>query len=425
MRSKPIAVLLVAFTSVLPRAEAQEREAALEEVLVTAQHRTESAQTIPISLFTMDSEQLQKQRISGIANLNGLIPNLNIDSFPANNQTLRLFIRGVGLTDTQITQDAAVGVYLNGAYIARSTGLAFDVADLERIEVLRGPQGTLYGRNTTGGALKLITKKPDLEATTFEQTLSTGNRNLFSSKTSVNLPFADKYAAKLAYFYEDVDGFTNNDGPGGGFGDRKSSGFRLDLRADLSETLTLDYGFDYSEIKYYNYTAQAVIPRESGGLLKIIGDIASQYIDYSDNRFSDMATSAPLQPTDTDITGHTLNVDWTVNDTMSLRSITAWRELQDKSYVDFASGSSEEFRIDFYKVVVGPNAGADRLDLPTVRPDLKHKQFSQEFQLLGNINNSIDYLLGVYYFWEQAEEDAQPLHHISVPTPLAAVRFIT
>lgn len=405
--------LVAALLSLMQPAMAQERESELEEVIVTAQHRTESAMDTPISLFTLNAEQLEKQRISGIGNLNGLIPNLNIDAFPANNQTLRLFIRGVGLTDTQITQDPAVGVYLNGAYIARSTGLTFDVADLERIEVLRGPQGTLYGRNTTGGAIRLITSKPDLDNFAADQTLSTGNRDLFSSKTSLNIPLAEKYATKLAYFYEDVDGFTENNGPGGGFGDRESKGFRLDLRADLSDKLTLDYGYDNSQIEYYNYTAQAVVPRVPGSsLLAIIGSIAEQYIDYSDNRISELATSVPLLPTNTDIDGHTLNADWEINDTMTLRSITAWRELHDRSYVDFASGASEEFRIDFNSAVVGANAGDARMDLSAVRPDLRQEQFSQEFQLLGNLYESIEYQAGLYYFWEQAKEDAEPLHHI-------------
>ncbi len=413
----PIGLLVIALA---PQALAQGRESTLEEVIVTAQHRTESAISTPISLFTLNAEQLEKQRIGSISNLNGLIPNLSIDNFPANNQTLRLFIRGVGLSDTQITQDPAVGVYLNGAYIARSAGLTFDVADLERIEVLRGPQGTLYGRNTTGGAIKLITKKPDLNDLSFDQTLSTGNRDLFSSKTSLNVPFAEKYAAKLAYFYEDVDGFTENNGPGGGFGDRESNGFRLDVRAELSDALTLDYGYDHSKITYYNYTAQAVTPRESGSsLLAIIGDIAKQYIQYGSNRFSELSTSVPLLPTDTTIDGHTLNTEWTINDTMSVRSITAWRELQDKSYIDFASGATEEFRIDFNTAVIGANAGDQRMDLPAVRPDLQQKQFSQEFQLLGNFNDSIEYLAGLYYFWEKAEEDAQPLHHIFDAYPFA------
>lgn len=409
------AVMVIALIATTPSAMSQGRANALEQVLVTAEYRTESAMSTPISLVTLSREQLEKQRISSISDLNGLIPNLNIDNFPSNNQTLRLFIRGVGLTDTQITQDPAVGVYLNGAYIARSAGLAFDVAQLERIEVLRGPQGTLYGRNTTGGAIKLITKKPDLKALSAEQTLSAGNNSLFSSKTSLNLPFADKYAAKLAYFYEDVDGFTNNNGPGGGFGDRKSEGFRLDFRADFSDRLTLNYGYDHSKIQYYNYTAQAVTPRSSGdGLLSIVGDIVvdNGYVKYGSNRFSELATSVPLLPTDTRIDGHTMNIEWAINDNLALRSITAWRELRDKTYTDFASGSTEQFRIDFNSAVIGADAGDQRMDLPVVRPHLKQEQFSQEFQLLGSINDSIDYLAGLYYFWEQGKENAQPLHHV-------------
>ncbi|MEZ5573035.1 MAG: TonB-dependent receptor [Halioglobus sp.] len=408
-----VAALVTVLLSYVPPLRAQARESELQEVLVTAQHRTESAMSTPISLFTMNAEQLEKQRISGIGSLNGLVPNLNIDAFPSNNQTLRLFIRGVGLTDTQITQDPAVGVYLNGAYIARSTGLTFDVADLERIEVLRGPQGTLYGRNTTGGAIRLITRAPSLEDFTVNQTLSTGNRDLFSSKTSVNIPFADKYAAKAAYFYEDVDGFTDNNGPGGGFGDRKSEGFRLDLRAELTRDFSLDYGYDNARIKYFNYTAQAVVPREPGSsLLAVIGNIAEQYIQYSDNRIRELATSVPLLPTNTDIDGHTLNAKWTLNDDLALRSITAWRELDDKSYIDFASGASGEFRIDFNSAVVGANAGTQRMDLPALRPELKQEQFSQEFQLLGTLSEAIEYQAGLYYFWEQAKEDAEPLHHV-------------
>ena len=415
-----IVALAAALLSTAPQLSAQGRNSVLEEVPVTAQHRTEAALATPVSLFTMNAEQLEQQRIDSIASLNGLVPNLDIDAFPANNQTLRLFIRGVGLTDTQVTQDPAVGVYLNGAYIARSAGLTLDVADLERIEVLRGPQGTLYGRNTTGGAIKLITRRPDLEQLAFTQTLSAGNQDLFAGKTSINVPFAQNYAASFAYYYEDVDGYTNNNGPGGGFGDRQSEGFRLDLRADVSDTVTADYGFDSSDIRSYNYTAQAVTPRESGGsLLAIIGDIASQYVDYSDQRFSELATSVPLLPTDTRIDGHTLNLSWAIRDTLSLRSITAWRELRDKSYVDFASGAAGEFRIDFNSAVLGANAQGQRMDLPAVRPDLKQEQFSQELQLLGTLGDSIEYQAGLYYFWEKADENAQPLHHIFSVYPFA------
>ncbi|MCB1703920.1 MAG: TonB-dependent receptor plug domain-containing protein [Halioglobus sp.] len=417
------ATLAIALVAMAQQAMSQGRDSALEEILVTAQHRTESAMSTPISLVTMNTGELEKQRIESISDLNGLVPNLNIDNFPSNNQTLRLFIRGVGLTDTQITQDPAVGVYLNGAYIARSAGLTFDVADLERIEVLRGPQGTLYGRNTTGGAIKLVTRKPDTAALSAGQTLSVGNNALFSSKTSINLPLGAGYAAKLAYFYEDVDGFTNNAGPGGGFGDRESRGFRLDFRADFSDTLRLDYGYDHSRIESHNYTAQAVTPRTPGdGLLGIIGDIvvANDYVNYGSERFDELATSVPLLPTDTRIDGHTANIEWAVDDATSLHAITAWRDLRDKTYTDFASGASGQFRIDFNSAVIGANAGEQRMDLPAVRPDLKHEQFSQEFQLLGRAGDAVDYLAGVYYFWEQGRENAQPLHHMFDVFPFGA-----
>lgn len=417
--ARPPRLLLISASLLCCGVSAQQSNT-LEEMIVTAQHREESAQSTPISLFTFSATQLENQRITSIENLSGLVPNLSIDSFPSNNQALRLFIRGVGLTDAQLTQDPAVGVYLNGAYIARSTGLAFDIADLERIEVLRGPQGTLYGRNTTAGAIKLVTRKPTVEGLAFDQTLSAGNQDLLSSRTSVNLPLTRRHAVKLAYFHEDVSGFTDNDGPGGNWGDRESQGLRLDWRAAISDQLTLDYSYDWARISSYNQAAQAVTPRQSGdGLLSIVGDIAQQYITYDNNRINTLSTTTALLPTDTRVSGHTLNLDWALHDYLTIRSISAWRELSDKSYVDFASGASAGFRIDFNSAVIGANAGEERRDLPATRPDLNHEQFSQELQFIGNVGESMQYLAGLYYFAERAEEAISPTRHIFSAAPFA------
>ena len=152
---------------------------------MVAQRVEESAQDTPVSLVSFNTGELETLGIASIADLRAKVPNFLVDQFPSSNQTLRLFIRGVGIADVQITQDPAVGVYLNGVYLARSTGLATEVADLERIEVLRGPQGTLYGRNTTGGALNLITLKPDPAAIAFRQTLGTGNRDRFKYSSAM------------------------------------------------------------------------------------------------------------------------------------------------------------------------------------------------------------------------------------------------
>ena len=186
----------------------------------------------------------------------------------------------------------------------------------------------------------------------------------------------------------------------------------------------MDYAYDKSKVKAYNVPAQAIEERESSGLdlLSIIGDIAKNYITYSDDRLGTLSTSTPMLPTDTEIFGHTLNAQWEISDTVTLRSITAYRELDDKSYVDFSSGSTEEFRINFGAATIGANAGEDRLDLPANRPHLEQEQWTQEFQLLGSLGDSVDYMAGLYYFYEEGEEQAD-LRHVFSAFPFAGGRI--
>src|ERR1044071_1862667 len=162
--------------------------AELEQVVVTAQRKKESLQTAPVSVVALNSDKLQQRGIFGMADLQGNVPNLTLEPFPTNQATLRLFIRGIGIFDAQITQDPGVGVYQDGVYIARSTGLALDLADLERIEVLRGPQGTLYGRNTIGGAINLITARPTTSAFSMRHQIVYGSRQTPHPTNSLNPP---------------------------------------------------------------------------------------------------------------------------------------------------------------------------------------------------------------------------------------------
>nr|WP_239547536.1 TonB-dependent receptor [Spongiibacter marinus] len=219
---------------------------ALEEVVVTAQKKAESLQDAPISLTAFGQQALENKGINSLADIGANVPSMSIEPFPINNATLRIFIRGIGISDAQITQDPPVGIYMDGVYIARSTGTALDVADLERIEILRGPQGTLYGRNTTGGAINLVSKRPNTEAFEFEQKFTVGDRYLLTSKTSANIPITDTLAAKLAFLHTEQDGFVENTGPGGDFGDREVQGYRMDVRWDINDSLTLDYAYDHS-----------------------------------------------------------------------------------------------------------------------------------------------------------------------------------
>jgi len=383
----------------------------LEELVVTARRREESAQLTPISLASFNAEALDTLGITSISDIRAQVPNFLIDQFPSSNQTLRLFIRGVGIADVQITQDPAVGVYLDGVYLARSTGLATEVADLKRIEVLRGPQGTLYGRNTTGGALNLVTIRPDSDALSLKLELGAGNRDRRHAKASVNLPLGKHNAIKLAAVSDRLDGFIDNGGPGGDFGDRDAQAYRLDWRWQPNELFTLDYAGDKSEIESYNYTPQAVIPGEPSGTPADAAVLSSRrFVPYGEDRFSRLSTTVAMQPNDTDIEGHALTLEWRLPD-LSIKSITAWRELSDLSYIEFASGASREYRVDFNATTLG--AGTDSpLNLETVRTDLGQEQFSQELQLFGTINERLDYVAGLYYFRETARENWFPMHHI-------------
>ena len=408
-------------------AMAQEKFA-LEEVIVTAQKKAESLQDTPISLTAFGSERLEIEGISNLGDIGSKVPSLTIEPFPINNATLRIFIRGIGISDAQITQDPPVGIYVDGVYIARSTGTALDVADLERIEILRGPQGTLYGRNTTGGAINLITKKPTTDTFEFKQKLTLGNRDLFTSKTMVNLPLTDTLAVKIAALQTMQDGHVENDGPGGDFGDRDVSGFRFDLRWDISDTLALDYAYDKSDFDYYNTQYQHV--RERTPIAGSQADLVdgSNYTSYSSTRQKSVSTIANFEQSSTDIEGHafTLTKEF---DNFQLKYIGAFRELYDQSYADLGGGGGLEPGQDPHGIS-GDSKKVFRLDsneycgqaaefvlgagqcTPLVYPKVSQEQFSHELQLSGDaFDGSVNYIFGAYYFEETAQEDNTPLHH--------------
>jgi len=390
---------------------AEELTRRLEEVVVTAQRREEVAQSTPVSLVALDRETLDTLGILSIDDIGAHVPNFTADQFPANNQTLRLFIRGVGITDVQITQDPAVGVYLDGVYLARSTGLATEVADLERIEVLRGPQGTLFGRNTTGGALNLVSRRPNRESVEFQQVLGVGDQDRRYIKSMLNLPITENHAVKISALKLEEEGFVRNTGPGGDYGDREALALRLDWRWHLSERLTLDYSWDSSRVESYNYSPQGVIP---GTLSGAVTDPATQssvrFVPFSDQRIESLATSVPLLPSDTQIEGHALTLEWELAQG-TLKFISAWRELDDRNYIDFSAGASSEYRIDYNSVTLGANS-PNQLRTSAARTPLWQEQYSQELQYLGEWNAQLEYVAGLYYFEEEALEDDLPVHHI-------------
>jgi iron complex outermembrane receptor protein len=375
---------------------------ALEEVIVSAQKKTESLQDTPISITALSAQQLETYGINNVADLSGKVPSLTIDPFPLNPSSLRLFIRGVGLTDTQMTQDPPVGVYLDGVYIARSTGLALDVADLERIEVLRGPQGTLYGRNTTAGAINLITRRPNTEELEFTSKVGVSDRDGHTYKAILNVPVFDDAAFKLAWLDTAVDGFVENTGPGGNFGDSNNDGYRLDMRWDITDKISVDYAYDESKLGYYTYTYQPVLPNGGG----IFGPNLADRINYSDNRLDKLETTAPLLKSHSRAAGHAFHVTWQAMTNMDVRYIFADRKLRDKNYFDMGGGAGlPDYRLDNGAYTSGDGT----VYTPKNLIDIKQDQSSHELQFLGTLFDSrIDYVAGAYYFEENGSERKMP-----------------
>ncbi|NQX89344.1 MAG: TonB-dependent receptor [Halioglobus sp.] len=203
---------------------------ALEEVMVTAQRRTESLQDVPISIVALGQQTLEIRAIDELEDIGLDIPNFTVNTFPSDSTTIRLFIRGIGQNDAQITQDPSVALYLDGVYIGTSVAAGFEGVDVERIEVLRGPQGTLYGRNATGGAVNIITRRASIDGIEFRQDLTAGNLNKLQSKTLLNIPLGNSVAAKINYNYTTRDGIVKNRGPGEDFMNEDRKTLVADLR---------------------------------------------------------------------------------------------------------------------------------------------------------------------------------------------------
>lgn len=342
----------------------------LEEIVVTAQRKSESLQDTPISIVAFSSTALENKGIGGLSDLQTQVPNLQLTPFPNNATSPRVYIRGIGNNSDHHTQDPSVAVYVDGVYMARSQGLATEVADLERIEVLRGPQGSLYGRNATGGAINFITSAPKLGEWSAKQNLTIGNLNHFKSRTLINIPVGDKLAAQLSYMRSSRDGVTENLGTGvKRFGDQDRTAYRAALRWQPTDTLDLRYTYDRTEIgdtpahaaSVQFYPVQTPRPKQGSPLVRDLkaNDIVSQ--------------------------GHALTATLDISDDVQLKSITAYRKLSSFTNQDFLSG------------VLG-NFAAAKLSF-----DQKQDQFSQELQLVGKSGDRLDYAVGLYYFTEKSD----------------------
>ena len=230
------------------------RITSLEEVIVTAQKREETLQEAPLAISALGPEQLEARGVSSLGDLtDGAVPALKVHVYPNSGATLYATIRGISAGDPgSITTELPVGIYIDGVYLGRAQGLSADILDLERVEVLRGPQGTLYGRNSVAGAINLVTQKPAGEFS-FKQTLTVAeDYDHWRSLTRIDLPASRGFSARISYLQSEHDGWVENTNSGAGNTDYFASdkeGGRFAVRWEISDSVTVDYAYDYSDLE--------------------------------------------------------------------------------------------------------------------------------------------------------------------------------
>lgn len=374
-------ILVPAISLASPADSPAESPNVLVEVVVTAQKREQNLQDVPIAISALTSAELEAKGITSLDGVAAATPSVTFTPYPSSSNTLILFMRGQGLDNPGVLRDSAVGLYEDGFYLSRANAMTFDLADMERVEVLRGPQGTLYGRNTTGGAVNLISKKPTGEFG-FKQSLDFGSRQMLRSLTTIDLPRWGDLSAKATFLKSSIDGYVENIGSSHDYGEEEQTGARVQLRWEAASNVTADYFFEKGEVESTPIYFQN--PSQNG--LDLVnfdgtGPIYQVSVDKPDRK-TYRAFDLPLSQSDFEM--HGLTVEWDVNDALTIKSLTGYRELDSDAQQDYA----EAFGFPL-----------------TTQNIVQQHQFSQEIQFLGSVlDDRIKYIAGLYYFDESASD---------------------
>ncbi len=355
--------------------------ATLESVTVTAQKFEQSLQDVPIAITAIDRNELQRNGITTTGEVLAFTPSITIAPYVNSTNTFFIYMRGIGFIDPgQVGTDGAVGLYQDGFYISRPQGINFDLSDIERVEVLRGPQGTLYGRNTMGGAVNFISRLPTGEAG-IRQEAELGNLHYYRALSVIDTPTWNSISAKVSMLARSIDGAVGDPGQSHGFGADMQQGAKLQVRWAPDSTLSVDYFVDYAAIESTaNYGVNTAFTGET--LVSGIPYIAP--IERPDAAYRSI--DLPLSHTRSSMQGLTLT--WLPLSAVTLRSLTGYRWLNADTYQNY----NETF-------------GLQDFASHNVIPD---HQFSQELQALGRIPSmALTFVAGIYYF---NENTANHLH---------------
>jgi len=364
----------------------------LDVIVVTAQRREEDIQDVPAAVTALGPVQLETRQIQDINDIANSVPNTIIQTGGGTSSAARVWIRGVGDDESRGAVDPAVGIYVDGVYLGRNVGALVDLIDTERVEVLRGPQGTLYGRNTNGGAIKLISVAPQQE-NSGRLDLGLGNFDRFNARGVLNFELGDQTAARVTGLYKERDGFSviNPNGDlanlaGQEVGKEEVLAFRASVRHDFSDTWSAQVTADYTDDQSDPIAGSVITESDNPNLITDVdGDLFT--IEPQPGDVCSTAFPVAFQSvgcfTDYNAEVESLGVSLKIDGQLGIfdvTSLTSYRALDDELSSHISFGFVQE---------------------------TDQEQFTQEFVLSSNFDGPFNVVGGVYYYNEDVDFDSE------------------
>lgn len=427
----------------------------IQEIIVTAQRREESLQKVPVAVTAIGTEQLAALRVNSVRNLAGLAPSLQLNT-QGQQSNPTIIIRGVASGTSSNSVDPKVGIYIDGVYIGRAVGSLLDFSDIQRVEVLRGPQGTLFGRNATSGAISIVTAAPKGEWGV-RATGSYGNYDAWRGKVSLDLPQIGPFSVRLSYLHDEIGGDVANTLAGKNLnlalrapefgtqkyvdrlGYRNVDGGQVAIRGEFGN-LTADYRFDYTDSHGSGRGMQSfgVIPDASGQLLAPIVALQPFFGGQTNLGLNGPLKSVAAATSDehTVTQGHSLTLTLAANDNLTVKSISAYRKFrQDPVIFDLGAAGGLRFTFGQLGALITPGLTPQQIQAALFNPAnipgpndyffplltaraTSQTQFSQELQFQVT-TDQFDLTAGLFYFHERSP--GTEVLGILSPTPSATV----
>ncbi len=352
----------------------------VDEIVITASKRATTLQETPVAVSVVQAEDLNQAQVLDVKDLQFMVPSLRVTQLQSTGNT-NFLIRGFGNGANNAGIEPSVGVFVDGVYRSRSASALADLPNLERIEVLRGPQSTLFGKNASAGVISVVTATPDLEETNGSVSLTAGDYSQIIVKGDVNGPISDTVGFGLSGSFNQRDGYYDNLAGGDALGELNRWGARGQLYFVPSDDLEVRVIADVENIDEACCGVANLFNGPTGGIIQLIGGNLVPNAPFAYEGYYDFT---PINEVEN--SGASIQFDYDFNDSVTLTSITAFRQLDrfENGDVDFTSAQ-----------LIDPSQGN--------LTDTEIDTFTQEFRLSGS-TDTMTWMVGAYYFDEEINQ---------------------